>query len=173
MAAAGEESQPSKSNPRPLAAARHRGTISKVGPCGGAYFQVLHICHISMHFIFKFLIFFLHIQRHELKYTGKGEGALHILRHTSFGQNFTFFRRVTCDEPPSRIGTRKASDCPINVLALTTKSPLTHNHVPMHQTSSSATGPSKKASESGPQVVWPQKIYYLVQTCLHSAICPL
>ena len=43
MAAAGEVSQPSESNPRPLAVVRHSGTISKVGPCGGAYFCIFVI----------------------------------------------------------------------------------------------------------------------------------
>ena len=54
MAASGKASQPSKSNPCPLAAARRHGTISKVGPCGGAYFWIFVILVCSLYSSFLF-----------------------------------------------------------------------------------------------------------------------
>ena len=127
MAAVGKASQPSESNPRPRArraAARHCGTISKVGPCGGAHCCIFVLLVCTSYSIFLFM----HIQWHELEYTGKGEGVLtvlHVLHHTSFWQKFAFFWRVTCDEPEpqSRIGTQKASDCPINWRACGSRGP--------------------------------------------------
>ena len=57
MAATGKASQPSESNPRPRAAARHCGTISKVEPCGGAHCCIFVILVCSSFSIFWLCIY--------------------------------------------------------------------------------------------------------------------
>ena len=106
IAAAGEESQPSESDPRPLAAARHHQQS------GGAYFCifVIFICtsYSSFTFFYTYSDMNLNIQAKERVTWCAAYFASHTVQVMI---KFTFFRRVTCHEP--RIGTRKASNCPV------------------------------------------------------------
>ena len=83
--------------------------ISKVGVHIFAYLSYSYALHIQV-------IYFICIYRHNTVtctwiYRQRRECTTYFASHTVM-TIFIFFRRVTCHEP--RIGTRKASDCPIN-----------------------------------------------------------
>ena len=87
MAAAGKASQPSESDPCPLAEVRHDSTISKieVGVHIFAYFSYLYALHTQDTYIY-----IMRIQLYEIEYTGKGEGAHGASGTMSLRFNFEF-----------------------------------------------------------------------------------